>query len=80
MPSALLDVSFLNGKKGQDALNVVFSFKFGKVYMVMEDSKHLLIVSVGHVTCRMEYRFFKIGFETVYKIWFNHIPVYGIQL
>ena len=40
-------------------LNVVFSFNFYEVYLVMENSKDLEL-SIGDVTYRMEYWYFKI--------------------
>jgi len=38
-------------------LNVVFLSNFIEVYKVMEDSEHLLIVSIGNVTHSMENQF-----------------------
>ena len=44
-------------------LNVVFSFNLFEVFMVMNDSKDLLVVSLGDITYRMEYRWFHNRFQ-----------------
>ena len=45
--------------------------------MVMEDSKNLLVLSIGSVSFHMEYQFFKTGFKDIWKYCFNDMPVYG---
>ena len=47
--SALLDVRF-SEREGRDVLNVVFWFNIYEVYMVVEDSKDLLVLSIGDLT------------------------------
>ena len=49
---------FPNEIEDQDVLTVFFSFNIYEVYMVMEDSKDILILSIDNVTNHMEYCFF----------------------
>ena len=49
---------FPNEIENQDVLTVFFSFNIYEVYMVMEDSKDILILSIDNVTNHMEYCFF----------------------
>jgi len=46
-------------------LNVVSVFNIYEVYMAIEASKHVVVLSIGDVTYCIEYRFFKTGFKTV---------------
>jgi len=41
---------FLNGREDQHVLNVVILFNFYEIYMVIEDSKDLLILPIGDLT------------------------------
>jgi len=41
---------FSNGRECQDVLNVVRLFTFYVVYMLIEDSNELLVLSIGYVT------------------------------
>ena len=75
-----MDVLFSSGRESTYMLNVVFSFNCYEVYMVTDDSRDVLVLSIDYIAYSVRNKTIQNRFQSHIKCRFDGIQVYGAQL